>query len=310
MKEIGDNEYSTDSPIPFRVVVDESLGYKLSLDLRVSGVFSYRVTDPMLFYTNVCGNISESYYRSEIDSRLRGELLNALQPALAEIAARRIMYDEIPAHTPEISESLNKVLSSLWKEKRSLEVFSFSVSSLSIPDEQRKKITEWEENAMTMNPLTAASRLVGAQADAMRTAAGNAGGAAVGFMGLNMAGGYGGINAQELYAMSAQRQQKKHFYDGTDIFGKVCPKCGATTSQNGPCHVCGYDLATPATSSYIAGEPAWKCSCGRNVQGKFCPDCGAKKTNPIRGSVHAERKRYEDPASTAKRKNTVIPPPT
>ena len=47
------------------------------------------------------------------------------------------------------------------------------------------------------NPAMGAGVLVDAQADAMRTAAGNEGGmgAAFGFMGMNMAGAAGGMNA-------------------------------------------------------------------------------------------------------------------
>ena len=65
-------------------------------------------------------------------------------------------------------------------KKRGIEVFSFNINSLSIPEEQQKKITEWEENAMTTDPTTAAARLVGGQIDAMKTAAGNTAGAMTG----------------------------------------------------------------------------------------------------------------------------------
>ncbi|MBR5746188.1 MAG: SPFH domain-containing protein, partial [Clostridia bacterium] len=204
LREIGDNKYGTANPIPFRVVVDENLGFKLSVDLRCNGVFSYKITNPLLFYTNVCGNVSEDYDRSEIDGMLKGELLNALQPALAKISAQRIMYYEIPAHTNEIRDNLNEVLSSEWREKRGIEVFSFAVNSLSIPEDQRKKVTEWEENAMTVNPNVAGARIVGAQADAMRDAAKNEGGAMNAFVGMGMAMNAGG-NAANLFAMGQQQ---------------------------------------------------------------------------------------------------------
>ncbi len=106
----------------------------------------------------------------EIAARLKGEMMNALQPALAKLSAQKIQYYEIPAHTMEISDALNEVLSGSWRQKRGIEVFSFNINSLSIPDDQRKKLTEWEENAMTTNPNTAAARLVGGQIDAMKAA--------------------------------------------------------------------------------------------------------------------------------------------
>ena len=121
-KEITGNKFGTPSPIPFRVVVDEALGYQLSVDLRCSGVYSYKLTDPLLFYTNVCGNVADVYERSEIDEMLKGELLNALQPALAKISAMKISYSEIPAHTIEISNALKEVLLSEWHDRRGLEI--------------------------------------------------------------------------------------------------------------------------------------------------------------------------------------------
>lgn len=170
-KEMGEVLYGTATPIPFRVVVNEELGFKLSVKLRCNGNFTYRVADPILFYTNVCGNVAEDFESETIEGKLKGELMTALQPALAKLSADRVMYYEIPAHTMDVAAALNDELSDIWRAKRGLEVVSFNINSLSIPEDQEKKITEWEENAMTMNQTVAASRLVGAQATAMKDAA-------------------------------------------------------------------------------------------------------------------------------------------
>lgn len=273
-KEIGDNKYGTASPIPFRVV-DEEMGFRLSVDLRCNGVFSYRITDPILFYTTFCGNISDTYDRSEIDGMLKGELLSALQPALAKIAAQRIAYYEIPAHTTEIANALNEVLSSQWREKRGIEVFSFTINSITVPDDQRRKITEWEENAMTRDPITAASRIVGSQADTMRTAAANESGAFTGFMGMGLAMDKGGMNAQNLFAMGQQQQQQQQYQQQTSApapaaNGWQC-SCGNTVSGNF-CPNCGSKKLEPKPAA-----DSWKCSCGATVSGKFCPECGSPK---------------------------------
>lgn len=272
-KEIADNKFGTPTPIPFKVIVDESLGFKLSVDLRCNGVFSYKITNPLLFYTNVCGNVSQEYNREEIDATLKSELLNALQPALARISAQKISYDEIPAHTFEISAALNDVLSSQWRDKRGLEVFSLSFNSISIPDDQRKKITEWEENAMTTNPLAAGARLYGAQADAMKMAASNQAGAMTGFMGMGMAmnqgGGMGG--AQDLFAMGMQQQaqRQQQAQQSAPANGWQC-SCGATVGGNF-CPECGNKKPEPQPAN------GWKCSCGATATGKFCPECGSPK---------------------------------
>ena len=272
-KEMGEILYGTATPVPFRVIVNEELGYKLSVDIRCNGNFTYRICDPLLFYTNVCGNVEQDYESSEISGRLKGELMTALQPALSTLSAKKVQYYEIPAHTQDLSDALNEVLSKTWKEKRGIEVFSFNINSLSIPEDQRKKINEWEENAMTTNPTTAAARLVGGQIDAMKAAAGNNAGAMTGFMGMGMAmnaGGMGGMNAQNLFAMGQQQPQAAPQQTapeqsqgdtwicscGTTVNGKFCPECGSPK---------------PADSE------GWICSCGTVNKGKFCQNCGAKK---------------------------------
>ena len=248
-------------------MVSEERGYKLSVNIRCNGSFTYRICDPLLFYTNVCSNVSTQYDASELAPRLKSELMNALQPALATLSANKVQYYEIPAHTLEISDALNEQLSNVWRKKRGIEVFSFNINSLSIPEEQQKKITEWEENAMTTDPTTAAARLVGGQIDAMKTAAGNTAGAMTGFMGMGMAAGANGMNAQNLFAMGQQpaAPQQPSAADswkcscGATVTGKFCPECGSKKPE-----------PKPAADS-------WTCSCGAVNKGKFCSECGKPK---------------------------------
>ncbi|MGL4790418.1 MAG: SPFH domain-containing protein, partial [Anaerotignaceae bacterium] len=61
-KEITGNKYGTPSPVPFRVV-DNNVGLDIDISIRCFGEYSYRITNPILFYTNVCGNVSEDYTR-------------------------------------------------------------------------------------------------------------------------------------------------------------------------------------------------------------------------------------------------------
>ena len=311
-KELGEILFGTATPIPFRVIVSEEMGYKLSVDIRCNGLFTYKICDPLLFYTNVCANVVDSYESDEIAPRLKSEMMNALQPALAKLSAQRIQYYEIPAHTMEISDALNEVLSSSWRQKRGIEIYSVNINSLSIPDDQRKKLTEWEENAMTINPNTAAARLVGGQIDAMKAAAANSGGAMTGFMGMGMAmNGAGGMNAQNLYTMGQQPQYQQmagqqftagqpaqpqqngaaqadtwNCVCGATVSGKFCPECGAKKPEpkmqaagSWTCVNCG----TVATGKFCpeCGSPkpedGWTCACGTVNKGKFCTNCGAKK---------------------------------
>ncbi len=272
-KELIGNKYGTPSPVPFRVV-DQRAGIDIDISLRCFGEYSYRICDPILFYSNVCGNVSEAYTRDRLEGQLKTELLTALQPAFAKISEMGIRYSSLPGHTMELAEALNEVLSGKWRDLRGLEIVSFGVSSVKASDEDEAMLKEMQRNAAFMDPTRAAAHLVGAQAAAMQSAASNQGaGAAMAFMGMNMAGQSGGVNAQNLYQMGGQQQTAQPEAAAaqaaagwtcscgqSDISGKFCPNCGAKKPE-----------------PKIAGD-SWKCpSCGADVNGKFCPECGAKK---------------------------------
>lgn len=249
-KELIGNKYGTPSPVPFRVV-DQNIGLDIDISIRCFGEYSYRLSDPVLFYTNVCGNITDRYLRSGLDSQLKTELLTALQPAFAKISDMGVRYSNIPAHTMELTQALNDVLDAKWKSLRGLEIVSIGVSSVKASEEDEAMIKELQRNAVFRNPNMAAAHLVGAQATAMQSAAANeSAGPAMAFMGMNMAAQAGGTNAQNLFQMGQQPQYQ----------------------QAAP--------AAPAAPSAAPAANSWRCACGATVTGKFCTECGAKKPEP------------------------------
>jgi len=266
-KELVGNKYGTPSPVPFRVV-DQRANIDIDIGIRCFGEYSYRIANPILFYTNVCGNVTSDYTRDRLDNQLKTELLTALQPAFAKISDQGIRYSSLPGHTSEIADALNDVLSNKWRDLRGLEIVSFGVSSVKASEEDEKMLKELQRNASYRDPTMAAATLVGAQAQAMQDAANNASGAAVGFMGMNMAAQSGGVNAANLFAMGAQQQPAPAAAPaapaadswtcpgcGKKAFGKFCTECGAKKPEDG-----------------------WTCpSCGKINKGKFCSECGAKK---------------------------------
>jgi len=261
-RELVGNKYGTPSPVPFRVV-DKNIGLDVDIAIRCFGEYSYRVSNPILFYTNICGNVKTAYTRDQIDSQLKTELLTALQPAFARISDMGIRYSALPGHTQELADTLNDVLSAKWRDLRGIEIVSFGVSSVKASEEDEAMIKELQRNAAFRNPNMAAAHLVGAQASAMQAAASNEGaGAPMAFMGMNMAGQAGGINAQSLYQMGQQQPAAPAADSWT------CPTCGKAVSGNF-CPDCG----TKKPSADF-----WTCtSCGTKNKGKFCTECGAKK---------------------------------
>ena len=302
-KELVGNKYGTPSPVPFRVV-DTNVGLDMDIAIRCFGEYSYHISNPLLFYTNICGNVEAEYTRDSLDSQLKTELLTALQPAFAKISDMGIRYSALPGHTMELAEALNEVLSAKWRDLRGIEIVSFGVSSVKASEEDEQMIKELQRNAAFRNPQMAAAHLVGAQAQAMQNAASNEGaGAAMAFMGMNMAGNAGGMNAQSLYQMGQQQPQAPQQPQqaapaalaaegwtcscGAVATGKFCPECGSKKPEPKPaegswtCPVCGAVVNGKFCPECGAKKPeqpeGWTCSCGAVNKGKFCPECGAKK---------------------------------
>lgn len=266
IKEIMENPFGTANPVPFRVV-DRNIGLDIDVSIRCNGFYSYKIKNPLLFYTNVCGNVEKEYLRSEIDKQLKTEFINALQPSLAEISELEIRPNSIPNHIYKLCDAMNKCLTQKWSELRGIEVVSVAFNSITLPEEDAELIKQAQRTAIMRDPTMAAATLVGAQADAMKSAASNENGAMNGFMGFGMAQQAGGVNAQNLFQMGAQQQSSQPQFQsessvnvwrcscGTENTGKFCTNCGKSKPDaNG-----------------------WTCSCGSLNQGKFCMNCGKPK---------------------------------
>lgn len=265
-KELTGNKYGTPGPVPFRVI-DANLGLDIDISVRCFGEYSYRITNPILFYTNVCGNVESEFTREELDGQLRSELMTALQPAFARISAMGIRYSELPGHTMELSDALNQILSEKWEKLRGIRIVSLGVSSIKASEEDEAMLKELQKNAVFRNPAMAAAHMVGAQASAMQAAASNQNaGPAMAFAGMNMASNAGGVNPSELFAMArndpSQRSAQQEAQSPVQQESWVC-SCG-NVNKGKFCSECG----NPRPSG------PWVCSCGTVNKGKFCSECG------------------------------------
>ncbi len=254
-KEIVGNKYGTPSPVPFRVV-DKNIGLDVDIAIRCNGEYSYKIVDPMLFYTNVCGNVQDKYIKETIESQLKTELLTALQPAFAKVSEMGVRYSSLPGHTMEFAEALNEVLSRKWQETRGIEIVSIGVNSVNASQEDENMIKELQRRAVIGNPKMAAATIVEAQAEAMKSAASNtATGPMFAFAGMNMASKTGGIDANTLFAM--EQEENKNEVKQTE-----------ETKQ---------EKKEPQTEKKEQVSKEWTCKCGEKNTGKFCTECGNKK---------------------------------
>ncbi len=251
-KEIMNNKIGI-GDVPFR---DSEFGF--TVRIQGYGNYSYKISDPVMFYTNVCANVQDSFKKSAIDEQLKAEVQSSLQPTLGKIAQKGIAYDQLPLYTKEIAAELNTELSEDWTKLRGISVVSVAFSSITVDKESADKIAQFQESRVYTDPNMMGARIGSAQANAMEKAAENPNGAMGGFVGMGMAMNAGGTNAAQMFAMgnNASRQQ-------TSAEGWTC-QCG-TQNTGKFCSECGKPRPEP---------DSWTCQCGTENTGKFCSECG------------------------------------
>lgn len=286
-KEILDNKFGTANPIMFEVV-NKRINMSRTVQVRCNGVYTYVITDPLLFYTRLGGNIADEFTRDQIDSQLKTEFVDALQPAFGALAEQELRPAQIPAKANELKAAMNEALKQEWIENRGISVGKIALNPITLTDSDMKKINEIEDAASVgSNPFMMAGRMTNATADTMQTAAGNSAGAMTGFMGMGMVGmgqtgGFGA--AQNLYALGLQQQQMAQQQQAAqqpqapaqNTADQWTCQCGATVSGKF-CPECGTKKPEPVQAD------AWKCTCGATVTGKFCPECGSPKPAEAEG---------------------------
>jgi membrane protease subunit (stomatin/prohibitin family) len=281
-KEVTGNKFGTASPIPFRVV-DKNVNLDVDISIRCNGEYSYRMTDPLLFYTNVCGNVTEEFTREEIDSMLKAELSTALQPAFAKISEMGVRYSALPAHTQEIADALNEILSEKWGKLRGLQVYSMAINSVTASKEDEEMIKELQKTQAYADSSRLAATMGMAQAEAMKAAASNtATGPMFAFAGMNMAAQTGGMDANTLMAMGqAERQAAARGAQAGEPAAPQ-PQAGGTAApqpQAGWTCSCGSVNHGKFCSNCGSQRPdvGWTCTCGTQNKGNFCSECGSPK---------------------------------
>ena len=274
-KVIMGNKYGTPAPVPFRLV-DSKIFLDLDITIRLNAIYSYRLVDPLLFYTKIAGNVNDTFKAADIEQQLKSEISGKLNTALGKLSAMEIRYNELPLHTEEMSEALKEQLHQKWVVEKGIELVSFDVNSANTTEENEKLIRDAQAEARYQHAGLGAAALTAAQAQALKDAAKNPNGAANAMFGVGMIGGVMGggmgntINAlyqqanqeaaaqQQAQAAAAAQAQAANMWKcecGAENTGNFCPKCGKPKPE------------VPASTT-------WVCACGAENDGNFCTKCG------------------------------------
>ena len=275
-KEIMDNLYGTPTPIPFHLV-SKNTGFELETTVKCNGTYTFKIVDPILFYSNVAGNVVDRYDKKDkLQGIMKAELLTKLPIALSQIAAEGVLPYQVPLHLEELTNYLKEGLTAQWTELRGIEVVSMTMAAPIVPQEDMDKINKWNDTAV----LTNASMAEAKKTEAFAKALGNMGGngeegtgsavnGAMGMMGMAMMQNMMNNGMGNMFGTSQQAPQMKPASTVAEgaVLGWTC-SCGRGDNRGKFCQECG--LPKPALDG-------WTCSCGHVNQGKFCQECGRRK---------------------------------
>ena len=263
MKQLLGCRFGTPTPVPFRVV-DANIGLDLDTSLRCNGIYSMKVSDPVALYRSVAGNVEDEFTVEQTNDQLRAEFVQALQPAFAQLSGMGIRPSALPGHTKEISDAMRAELTGPWMEHYGLELISVQIISATIPEEDQKAISDIQRQAVYRSKGLAGAALVQAQAEALKTAAGNPSGAMLGFAGMNLANAAGGINAGQ-------------FFEGQEATGAPSGQPDRKQTASGQA-VSAQQSEDQTAAENPENSGVWFCpKCGTKCDGNFCPKCGTRK---------------------------------
>lgn len=254
VKEILDNKFGTQTPMPY-----DDPYYKTALYIRYFGQYSFKITDPLVFFSSIAGNVSSTYTTEQLKSVCGDEFMTALDSSLARCSAEGFKFSQLPQKQREIAAYMSETLDNEWRERRGMEIVSVALAKVTPDEESRRRIEEFDTNVMHSNRDAMAGGLAYAQMAAMKEAAKNEGGAINGFMGFGMAANAMGAGGQATLLQNAKQEE-------ATPKGKRCPKCGAAAGGKF-CPECGEPI--------LSDE--WVCECGAKNSGKFCSECGKPK---------------------------------
>ncbi len=250
MKEQLGNPFSVSFPI---CVSDDEIGLQLTATARASGVFSFRITDPVAFYKKIFRGASGTMRVSDVLPQLQAEYATAMMEASSRLFAGSLRLSDMPGKVSKIADAVSECMTDKWVGLRGFTVVSTAIDSLTVLDAEKRTIQTIQRDKILRDPTMAAATLTGAQADAMRDAARNESG-----------GGFVAVMAA---------------YPPAPNPAPLPNVSGVPTAKPLP----NVQSAPKVQNIFLAQDDAdkpklWYCpNCKKYLTSKFCPDCGAKR---------------------------------
>ncbi|NLL80169.1 MAG: SPFH domain-containing protein [Clostridiales bacterium] len=277
----------TQNPVGFgrTAFMDKYLGTRLMLS--GFGYYTFKIANPVAFYENLVMDPNRKYDKEEILAQLKQELQPQLMAAVGRISPLcENGYQDIYVHQKELADAANEALKEEWLNKRGILIESIAVTP-QLSDEDKERVMQLENAKTLSNSQMAMGTLVGAQAEAMKSAAKNEGGAMNGFIGMGMAMNAGGFNTGALLQQQMANEAAMKQQQSSGMMGAV--QADSSSAAQAGQWICSCGTKNGGKFCVNCGSPKpeeqteWVCSCGAKNSGKFCMNCGAKKPERIKG---------------------------
>jgi membrane protease subunit (stomatin/prohibitin family) len=237
--------WGTQQPVTVR---DRDFG---AVRLRAFGMYGYHVADPVAFMRRVSGT-REVYRAADLEPQLRTIVVTRMAAAFANSG---VPFLDMAASTVAVGDAVAAELRPAFAEL-GLALDTFTVESLSLPDELQRRLDE----RIGMGMVGDLGRYAQYQAaQAIPIAAANEGGVAGAGAGLAAGLAVGQSLAQTV---------------GAALAGGA----GAAPAAGGP-STPPADAPPAGTGPAAAGGTKFCLECGKPIAraAKFCPECGAKQ---------------------------------
>ena len=264
LKPITGNKFGSPQP---KKITDEKYGM---LEVTFFGEYAFQVKDSVILVQNVIGaNPQDTLtYDDVVGGQLKSKFIEQITQAITIVMRKhKVSFGDMGMYGGDISEEMNIILDDSWRQKYGLEITDVALTDINLTDESMERVSRIDDATIFSNPNLQSGLLAQSSAKAMEAAAGNSGGAMMGFMGMNMANQTGAtmmgavnqsaggavannVNNQPepgtLFnhtepVVSEELEEVKPVEESANVLN-FCPNCGTKSSGGNFCTNCGQKL--------------------------------------------------------------------